>query len=77
MGRRSSSRWEEDLRKIALNYCDQVRIDTSGKHIRIFLTGPQGDTKAVFASSTPSDHRTLANTVKQVKQVAAAVGAYR
>lgn len=75
MGRQSQ--WLEDLRKIALNYCGDVQLDTSGKHIKILLTGPKGETRAVFASSTPSDHRTLANTAKDVKRVAQAVGAYR
>jgi len=63
---------------MAKNFCDNVVLErTSGRHLRVIMTGPKGVQRHVICSSTPSDWRTLANTARKMKVVAAEVGAYR
>lgn len=73
----STAQWEKDLLTMARNFCPNVSMDRSGKHIKIYMFGPTGEKRTVFASSTPSDHRTLENTARQMRRVAVEVGAFR
>lgn len=76
MGSRSTTTWERDLLTMASNFCDRVELSYAKGHIKLIMEGPAGR-KALFCSGTPSDHRTLANTAKQMKMVAVEIGAYR
>ena len=69
--------WERDVLAMARNFCDSVELGRSKAHLKVVMTGPQGVSRSVIVSSTPGDHRVLANTARQMKQVAAQVGSYR
>lgn len=70
----SAQKHQRDILKMARSVCPAATIEkTRGDHLRVVITGPNGQ-RRIHVGATPSDHRALKNSKRDITAAAREVG---